>query len=305
MSQLQNVQSHQDALVSDEKENEYEIDLIGVVQTLGEEKWLLLGLPFICACVAAVISLNLTPMYTAKATFVMPDKQLNSTSVVLDQLGGLGGLAGSLTRSPIEMYVVFMKSNMVQDSIISEFDLMRRYQTKSQEDVRKKLLSQVQITVDKRSGLIVIEAQDESPDIAAKLANAYLKPFREVLNRMSLEEAHQRREFFSQQIGAIAHRPFRDPFVQSTLMNSMIKQYEAARIDEARESHVLFTVDIANIPERRSSPKRIQLVLIVGLASFFLTILLILLKRVLRHVQTDPALLPKWETMKHAWKLRR
>ena len=302
MNQPQNNPSQQEIVVSDF--NDDEIDILGLIQTLGEEKWLLLGLPFICACIAALISLYFTPIYTAKATFVVPDKQSSSASAVLDQLGGLGGLAGSFTKSPTEMYVAFLQSNMVQDEVISELELMGRYQTKTQEDTRIKLLSLVKITSDKRSGLITIQAQDQSPEIAAKIANAYLKPFRAFLNRMFLEEAHQRRDFFAQQVAVIAQRPFRDPFVQSTLMNSMIKQYEAARIDEARESQVLFPVDVAKSPERRSSPKRSQLVLIVGLVAFFLTLLMIFIKRAFRHAQSNPVSSQKWANMKKAWKLR-
>ena len=301
MNQQQNIPIQQEIVVPDVDD---EIDLLGLIQTLGEEKWLLFGLPFVCACITAVISLYIPPIYTAKATFVVPDKQSSSASAVLDQLGGLGGLAGSLSKSPTEMYVAFMQSNTVQDEIITELDLMQRYQTISQEDTRKKLLSLVKITPDKKSGLITIEAQDKSADIAAKLANSYLKPFRAFLNRMSLEEAHLRRDFFAQQIAVIAQRPFRDPFVQSTLMNSMIKQYEAARIDEARESQILFPVDIAKSPERRSSPKRMQLVLTVGLAAFFLTLLIIFIKRALRHAQSNLGSSQKWVMMKNAWKLR-
>jgi len=302
MSQLQNELIKQN--LESPQSNEGEIDLLGLVQILGEEKRLLFGLPFFCASIAILISLYLTPMYTAKATFVVPEKQASSASAALDQLGSLGGLAGSLSKSPTEMYVAFMQSNTVQDEIIADLDLMQRYQMKTQEDTRKILLSRVKIITDKKSGLITIEAQDQFPNIAAKLANAYLKPFRVLLNRMSLEEAHLRRDFFAQQISVIAQRPFRDPFVQSTLLSSMIKQYEAARIDEARESQILFPVDVAKSPEKKSSPKRIQLVMIVGLTSFCLTILLIFIKRALRHAKNDLASSQKWVMMKEAWRLR-
>lgn len=303
MNQPQNVPSQQDIEVNNI--NDDAIDLLGLIQTIGEGKWLLFGLPFFSACIAAVFSLYLTPIYTAKATFVVPDKQSSSASAVLDQIGGIGGLAGNFSKSPIEMYVALMQSNSVQDAIIGELGLIQHYQTKSQEEARIKLSSLVKINIDKKSGLVAIEAQDHSPVIAAKLANSYLKPFREVLNRMSLEEAHLRRDFFSQQIMVIAQRPFRDPFVQSTLMNSMIKQYEAARIDEARKSHILFPVDIAKVPERKSSPKRLQLVLTLGLVTFFFTLLWIFIKKSLLYVQADQRSSQKWIMMKKAWKLRK
>ena len=120
---------------------------------------------------------------------------------------------------------------------------------------------------------------------------------------MSLEEAHLRRDFFAQQIAVISQRPFRDPFVQSALMNSMIKQYEAARIDEAREFQILFPVDVAKSPERRSSPKRVRLVLITLFMAFFLTLLWILIKRSFQRGQDSKASSQKWAMMKKAWKL--
>ena len=302
MKQTQNLPSQQDEVVSDV--NDDEIDILGLIQTLGEEKWLLFGLPFICACIAALISLYITPMYSSKATFVLPpDKQASATAAVVDQLGGLGGLAGGLGKSPAEMYVALMQSNSVLDVIIAEFDLMRHYQTKTQEDTRRVLLSQAQINIDKKSGLITILVQDRSPSMAANLANAYLKPFRAFLNRIYLEEALLRKEFLAQQIGMIAQRPFRDPFVQSNLINSLIRQYESARMDEARESQILFAVDVAKAPERRSSPKRVQLVMTTGLATFFLTFLWVFIKRALQQSQSKPGSSQKWAIMKEAWKL--
>ena len=303
MSPPQNLTNQQE--VESSYANNDEINLIDFIKTLGEEKWLLLGLPFICACVAAFISLNLTPMYTAKATFVLPDRQPSSASAILDQYGGgLGGVIGSLSKSTIDMYVALMQSDTVQDVIIAEFALKQRYQAKTQEDTRKTLKSLVKITSDKKSGLLTIEAQDQSPDVAAKLANAFLKPLRAVLDRISLEEAHLRRDFFAQQIVVIAQRPFRDPLVQSSLINSMIKQYEAARIDEARKSQILFPVDVAKSPESRSSPKRVQFVLTVGSVAFFLSLLLVFIKKALLRAHTDPASSQKLAMLKKAWKLR-
>jgi len=302
MNQQQNEKSQHDHLRSET--NDDEIDLIGLIQTLGEEKWLLLGIPCLFVSIAAAVSLLISPMYTAKATFIVPDKQSSSAASILDQAGGLAGLAGNLSKSPAEMYMAFMHSNTVQDLIISELDLRERYQTKTKDDTRKKLSSLVKITTDKKSGLITIEAQDKSPDIAARLANSYLKPFRTVLDRMSLEEAHLRRDFFAQQIAVIAQRPFRDPYLQSMLMNTMIKQYELARIDGGKETQAIFPLDIAEIPERRTSPKRANFVLVSGLAAFFLTLLWIFIKRILRQTHNDPTLSQKWGIVKKAWKLR-
>ena len=300
MSQQHNELSQPDIALT--KCNDHEIDLLSLIQNLGENKRLLFWLPFLCACAAAIISLFLTPMYSAKATFIVPERQ-SATSAVFDQIGNLGGLAGTLSKSSTDVYIALMRSNTVQEEIIAEFDLSQHYKTKTKEDTFKKLSSLVKITSDKKSGLITIDVEDSSPEIATKLANAYLKPFRAVLNRMSIEEAHMRREFFAHQIEAIGQRPFRDPYLQSALMSSMIKQYETARIDEARDSQILFFLDVAKIPERKSSPKRAELVLIVCFTAFALTFLYIFIKILFRNVKNDPANSLKWVLIKKAWKL--
>lgn len=284
-----------------------EFDFIGLMQILGEEKWALFGIPFFSACVAVLISLYLPPMYTAKATFIVPDKQSTSASVFVDQItsgSGLGALTGGLSKSAVEMYIALMQSASVQDVLISELDLKQRYETNSHEDTRKKLSQLVRITAEKRSGVLTIEAQDHSPDFAAKLANAYLTPLRAILNRMSVEEAHNRRDFFAMQIESISQRPFRDPYLQSNLINSLVRQYETARIDESRQSQPLFQIDNAKTPESKSSPKRIKLVFFVGIAAFFLVVCWIYIKKAVLKIMIDPASSKKLIRMKNSWKLR-
>jgi uncharacterized protein involved in exopolysaccharide biosynthesis len=282
---------------------DYEFDFIYLVKALGEEKWLLFGVPSFCVCIATVISLYLTPIYTAKATFIVSDKQQSSSSS-LATLEQLGGLAGSLSRSSSEIYTALMQSNSVQDVVIAELDLINYYQSITIEDARKKLISSVNISIDKKSGLIIIEAKDQSPEIATKLANAYLKPFRDLQNRLSLEEAHARSQFFAQQTEVLAQRKFRDPSVQTVLMTNLIRQYEAARIDEARKPLIIFSVDIAQKPEKRSWPKRGLLVGIAGAISLFFTLIIIFLKITLFNIKNDPISSLKWYSIKKAWKLR-
>jgi len=50
----------------------------------------------------------------------------------------------------------------------------------------------------------------------------------------------------------------------------MARQYELARIDEAREGALIQVVDPAQPPERRSSPKRVMLALGASLAAALL-----------------------------------
>jgi capsular polysaccharide biosynthesis protein len=80
MSQQKNELIQQDIIPPES--NDDEIDLLGLIQTLGEEKWLLFGVPFICVCITAVISMFITPIFTSKATFIVPEKQTSAPAVI-------------------------------------------------------------------------------------------------------------------------------------------------------------------------------------------------------------------------------
>lgn len=289
-------------------ENEGEISLIEILRVLGEEKGLLFLIPAITSMIAIVVSLLLPFTYNAKAVFVVPSKQASSASAILDQLGGaaaLAGAAGALGTSTADMYVAFLESNTVRDELIQKFQLIERYETKNIEEARLVMKTKVRLASEKKTGLLSIEVTDASPQFAADLANAHLESLRKFLKKMSILEANQRRDFFEQQIDVISQRPFRDPFVQSQLMATMIRQYEAARLDSARDAQVLQEVDMAQAPIKQSSPKKVQIVLIAWFAGLFFALLLVFVKRAIYSVNNDSRRSSEWNFMKAAWGFRK
>jgi capsule polysaccharide export protein KpsE/RkpR len=57
-----------------------------------------------------------------------------------------------------------------------------------------------------------------------------------------------------------------------TLYELLIKQHEAAKLDEAKDATIIQVVDKAEPPEKRFKPKRRQMVMIAGVVGFFLSI---------------------------------
>jgi uncharacterized protein involved in exopolysaccharide biosynthesis len=57
-------------------------------------------------------------------------------------------------------------------------------------------------------------------------------------------------------------RALREVKYQEALLEVMAKQYELARIDEARDSSVIQVLDVATPPERKSGPKRAMIVIV-------------------------------------------
>jgi len=287
---------------------EEEITVIDLLTVLGENKKKLFLVPFICACITAVISLILTPSYNAKAVFINSSKPANSaSSQLLDSLGGgLGAsITGALGPNAGDTLAALLQSNSVRDQLIEKFALQDYYNLKNLEDTRKKLVNVVMVSSDKKTSLITIEVTDKDPQFAANLANAHLEALRNLQKKLSKEEAQQRRDYFEQQIEVISQKPFRDPLIQSALMNSLIRQYETARMDESRESLVIQVVDLASTPIRRIFPKRAMMVFISGIASFFLTILWIFIRNAIKRVKNNPDDASRIEKMIDSWSLRK
>ena len=182
--------------------DEDEISLLDLATALGEEKATLFAIPFITTLVAVVVSLMMTPIFTAKTVVMPPQQQQSGAAAALASLGGLAGLAGAAgaIKSPDEMYVAFLGSEGMQSRIVNDLKLQERYEEKTLSDTRKALKEKMRISSDKKSGLLSIEADDKDPAFAAELANRHVVELRAMLGRLAVTEAQQRRQFYEQQI---------------------------------------------------------------------------------------------------------
>jgi len=68
-------------------------------------------------------------------------------------------------------------------------------------------------------------------------------------------------------------RKVRDLKYAETIYEMLAKQFEAAKIDEAKESSVIQVLDKALEPEKKSKPKRLIIVLLTAVATGFIAIL--------------------------------
>jgi len=179
-----------------------EISLIDLAIALGEEKKILFMVPAITTTLAIVVSLLMTPIFTAKTVMMPPQQQQSGAASALASLGALAGLAGGAAgiKSPDEMYIAFMQGESLQNAVIKKLDLQERYEKKTLFETREHLKQTVKIASDKKSGLITIEADDKDPEFAAKLANTHVEELRSLMGRLAVTDAQQRRVFFEQAI---------------------------------------------------------------------------------------------------------
>jgi tyrosine-protein kinase Etk/Wzc len=83
-------------------------------------------------------------------------------------------------------------------------------------------------------------------------------------------------------------RKLRDVKYNETIFDILARQFEVAKLDEAKQGALVQVVDAAIPPDRRSFPKRAMIVILATAVGFFVGIFLALLKATLQRIEDIP-----------------
>jgi len=100
------------------------------------------------------------------------------------------------------------------------------------------------------------------------------------------------------EVGTEYVRKLRDLKFYEDLYELLTKQYEAAKLDEARDAAVIQVIDKAIPPEKIAKPKRILMILIATFTGFFLSIFVAFLAEYKERASKDPENRERFETLK-------
>lgn len=95
---------------------------------------------------------------------------------------------------------------------------------------------------------------------------------------------------------------YRDFKYHETLFELFAKQYEIARVDEAREGAVIQVLDVAQPPERKSKPKKALIAIIATLATGFALLLFVFIRQALRNGAKDEETAGKLAQLNASWR---
>jgi capsule polysaccharide export protein KpsE/RkpR len=87
---------------------------------------------------------------------------------------------------------------------------------------------------------------------------------------------------------------------RQTMFDLLIKQYDAARLDEAKDAAIIQVVESAIAPDRKSSPKRALIVLLFTAAGLLAAGLLVLFGWWNKSVQSNPRTAHQLDDLRHA-----
>ena len=80
----------------------------------------------------------------------------------------------------------------------------------------------------------------------------------------------------------------RDVKYYETIFELLARQFEIAKIDEAKDASLIQVLDKAIEPERKSKPKRALIVILTGLVAGFLAVIFAFVRESLEKARQDP-----------------
>ena len=286
-----------------------EINLLYLLIVLAKHKIMIIGVTFAAALLAVGYSLNLPNIYTATTKILPPQQSQSSASAMLSQLGGLAGMAGSSLgiKNPNDLYVAMLKSRTLMEKIVKRLGLQKVNKQETLNGAMDALGGSTVISSGK-DGLIIVEVSDKDPQLAANIANAFIEELNKLLQTYSLTDASQKRTFFEQQLRHAKNKltdaelvldktpstslqyldALRNLKYQEALWEILVKQFEIAKMDEAKDYPLIQILDKATPPEEKSKPKRSQIVMLATLVAFFLAVIWVFIKEALARSKDNP-----------------
>ncbi|MBE0616719.1 MAG: lipopolysaccharide biosynthesis protein, partial [Proteobacteria bacterium] len=139
---------------------------------------------------------------TATARILPPQEAKGGLGAgLLGTLGDLSALAGfSGGASPGDLYVGMLQSRTVADAIIDRFDLMRVYGKEYRVQMYDTFAKLADISLGKKDGIITISVDDEDPERAAAIANAYVEELKKLNIQLNLSNAGRERLFLEERL---------------------------------------------------------------------------------------------------------
>jgi len=194
----------------DNYSNEYDedvIDLYELWQTIWSSRKFIICFCSIIVVFTAVISLIMTPIFRSSAT-VMP---ISSKKGMLSGMGDIAGLMGLSMGGQDDVQtkvMVVLESRSLKEDLIKKMGLIKILFDSDIPEDRNPLLAAIEkfedsvlnVSSDKKTGLITVSMDHEDPKLAMEMANTYISLLKDILNTKSLSVNKLRREFLEKQL---------------------------------------------------------------------------------------------------------
>ncbi len=182
---------------------EDEIDLYELWQRLKKRGKLIVGIFLAGVILAVVVSLVMTPVYRSEA-LLLPVS--NQPSLAIAQLAseflGVQGGGGDLSSK----IMAILKSRTIKERVVKRLNLVdvlleEKPENRDPVNVVVGILEGiVKVTTDRKTGAITLQVDYKDPELAARIAQAYIEELKKILEEKALTVAKANRIFLEKQL---------------------------------------------------------------------------------------------------------
>ena len=154
---------------------------------------------------AGAISLLMPKIYESTAT-LLPQIESKETGVGALLAAGGGSAAQSmgivvpgLPTSSTDVFTAMLKSRVMADDVIKQFNLLSVYEAKTMQDARDKLEGATRVTLNKEK-VIKITVESKDPQLAADMANFYVSNLDRLNRTLNVTKAGENRKFLERRL---------------------------------------------------------------------------------------------------------
>ncbi|MGQ0810800.1 MAG: GumC family protein [Nitrospiraceae bacterium] len=243
-----------------------EVTLIDYWRVIWKRRRMIGGL-FITAVLAAIgISFLLPKIYESTATLLpqIESKEAGGLAALLAASGAgntaqnLGITLPGMPTTPTDLFVAMLKSRIMADAVIKQFNLMELYDTKTLQEARKVLEGETKVTVSKEKVIkIIVEAKD--PKLASDIANFYVSNLDRLNHTLNVSKAGQNRIFIERRLG--------ETQVSLVKAEEALKEFQTQNKAVAVEAQSKAMIEAAALIQGQITAQEVQLQVMSGYLS--------------------------------------
>jgi uncharacterized protein involved in exopolysaccharide biosynthesis len=227
--------------VGEERENYV---IVNRLRLLMEQRIFLFRVAACGLALSTLLAFLIPFRYEAHTQLMPPDSELGeglgSLLAMTARTGnGLGMLAGDLLglKTSGSLFIGILRSQTVEDRIVQQFNLKSVYGVRLMQNARRQLEANTQISEDRKSGIITIGVNDNSPQRAAAIAQAYVTELDRLVVELNTSAAHRERIFLEERLKSVKQdldssaKEFSQFASENTAIN--IQEQERAMVEAA------------------------------------------------------------------------
>jgi tyrosine-protein kinase Etk/Wzc len=184
------------------------IDFLKILLVMGEQKLTIFIITLLAIFIGIYICYTTPATYIAKTSIVPSNNAsnmaLNMNGLNLNGLNAIASIAGLMNNSSGKtneaMLIAYMRSRQFQANMVNSLNLIERLRVKDLNEAINQINSNLDIGMDKKSGLMIIGFANTNPELAAILVNEVVVALKNHLRQIDFENVAEKRALYVKHI---------------------------------------------------------------------------------------------------------